>query len=129
MKDIIPFDLEKAIAGEPVVTRDGREVTELHLFKTSTNDCQKVGALVDGMIVGYTESGNYYRDIEDGRDLFMKPKPVETYWRIYDDNTVGCFIYKSLEDAQKKAPSGAASICKLSILNGEVIGAETVHRY
>ena len=27
-----PFDLEKALNGAPVITRDGREVTQLHLF-------------------------------------------------------------------------------------------------
>lgn len=28
-----PFDLEKALNGAPVVTRDGRDVEGLHLFK------------------------------------------------------------------------------------------------
>jgi hypothetical protein len=31
-----PFDLEKALAGQPVVTRDGRKVLELHLYKNVT---------------------------------------------------------------------------------------------
>lgn len=34
--DLKPFDLEKALAGEPVVTRQGEEVTQLTLFKTSS---------------------------------------------------------------------------------------------
>ena len=38
-KDMKPFDLEAALAGAPVITRDGRPVTQLHKFDATTPLC------------------------------------------------------------------------------------------
>ncbi len=64
----LPFDLEKALAGKKVVTRDGREVTELHLFNNTKSMYQLLGCL-DGMLDSWTDAGCSGRDSTS--DLFM----------------------------------------------------------
>lgn len=71
-----PFDLEKALNGAPVITRDGREVTQLHLFDAEGEDCPLYGVIKDkacGPFIEYfTENGVWRRSGESGIDLFMK---------------------------------------------------------
>lgn len=72
--NLIPFNLEAALAGEPVVTRDRLEdVTQLTTFETSR------GVILVGVMAGnvqtWTKNGEFH---ESGKisdyDLFMKPK-------------------------------------------------------
>ena len=70
--DLKPFDLEKALAGEPVVTRQGEEVTQLTLFKT--NSIYTLAGVVDGELLRFTPSGEYLRNEPHYLDLFMKAK-------------------------------------------------------
>ncbi|MCE5180581.1 MAG: hypothetical protein LLG15_02150 [Betaproteobacteria bacterium] len=51
-----PFNLEKALAGEPVVTRDGIPVTDFHYFEREKS-VFKVCALVDGIVERFTADG------------------------------------------------------------------------
>ena len=80
-----PFDLKKALAGEKVITRDGREVTELKSY--SISDYNVVGIL-SGIITRWNEDGhhiNSYYDTEpQDTDLFMyeKDKGIITKWAI-----------------------------------------------
>lgn len=68
--DLKPFDLEKALAGEPVVTRQGEEVIQLTLFKT--NDIYNLAGVVDGELLRFTPTGEYLRNESHELDLFMK---------------------------------------------------------
>ena len=66
------FDLEKALAGAKVVTRDGREVTQLHLFET--NGKHPLMGVVDDSLCGFTKKGVFDRDTTQSTyDLFMAP--------------------------------------------------------
>lgn len=82
-----PFNLEAALAGEPIETRDGRKVTELHYFKTS-GESFSVIAIVDGYSHSYTTNGGYqlYRDHE--LDLVMSAKK-HTVWHCVFKNRGG----------------------------------------
>lgn len=77
-----PFNLQEALAGKPVVTRDGRKVTEIYHFKTGTS-VYSVHACIDGCIREYTQRGTYY---ETGNgsdfDLFMEEPVVEGWVNI-----------------------------------------------
>ena len=72
-----PFNLEEALSGASVVTREGLKVTELHLFKDST-DMFRLFGVVHGLLFG----GNIKRFTTDGTgsesifDLFMKIEHV-----------------------------------------------------
>jgi hypothetical protein len=72
MKD---FNLEKALAGEPVITRDGQKVTEIVHLKTAQRELQKIIGVIDGQVNMFCERG--YFDIgppfQNELDLFMAP--------------------------------------------------------
>lgn len=67
-----PFDLQKAIEGHPLCTRDGRDITEFHYFKTADED-YICAAVVNGGINTYDKNGLEFGDdsICD-RDIFLK---------------------------------------------------------
>jgi uncharacterized protein YjhX (UPF0386 family) len=92
------FDLEKALAGDPVITRDGRSVSEIAIFN-SLNDKQNVFATIDGEFYRFTKNGKYsiYENVEYCLDLFMAPKIVKTsgWLNVYPNNKVGYYIHKT----------------------------------
>src|SRR5574343_623882 len=66
-----PFNLEKCIAGEKVVTRDGDKVEMPTYNKNASADC-RLACWVNGDLVSYTDSGKFFDDGEDSDfDLFM----------------------------------------------------------
>jgi len=66
-----PFNLEKALAGEPVVTRDGRKINDLHFFHTLTRDCKLYG-VINNSINAWTHEGKWLSTgVEQPEDLFM----------------------------------------------------------
>ncbi len=86
---LIPFDLQRALAGDAVVTRDGRPVLQvLHFDKVPREHLYCVAALVidnpdemneDGSIETFGINGEYELGSENDEDLFMVPK-TKTYW-------------------------------------------------
>jgi hypothetical protein len=96
-----PFNLEKALAGEPVVTRIGEEVTQLHLFNASITDYPLVGVLKDQIIhwckngKAYTTGGNSHLD------LFMAPKVIEGWVNVYQEGD--CIWLGSCHESEKAA--------------------------
>lgn len=70
------FNLERALAGDPVVTRDGRKVTEVYQFKSYEGD-YPVYAVINNAITSHTKSGEYNEKDGHPLDLFMAPKVIE----------------------------------------------------
>lgn len=64
-----PFNLEKALAGEPVVTRDGREVEGI---EKSDFPVQPIKACINGQIEFWYRDGEYSIYNKHPLDLFMK---------------------------------------------------------
>lgn len=64
-----PFNLGKALAGEPVVTRDGREVAGIRIVGFAYNP---VSGRVDGKSDIWKLNGRYFHSRKDRLDLFMK---------------------------------------------------------
>ena len=84
------FNLEEALAGNPVVTRDGKRVTELHFFKS--NVLKPLIAVIDNIMVGYSAQGKYspgndkkLLEEESPYDLFMAPTKKSIWVNVYDD--------------------------------------------
>jgi len=67
-----PFNLKKALAGEPVVTRNGLRVSEIHLFETYRNN-HPVVAVVENELTRFNLDGKYWLSTmdKDIHDLFM----------------------------------------------------------
>ena len=95
-----PFDLEKALAGDPVVTRDGRKVTEIVRMKTAREEDSVI--FVVGELCYSTQPNGRIDDTYDSySDLFMAPKIVkkEGQINIYKDSYTGTTIYPSKLEA------------------------------
>ena len=68
-----PFNLEKALAGEPVVTRDGKEVTQITFF--DCEDVYPIVAVTNKIKRSFTVDGFFLESNAPHRfNLFMKPK-------------------------------------------------------
>lgn len=75
-----PFNLEAALRGEKVVTRDGREVTQLVKFDGEYD--HPLAAMVEGSIESYTLGGKYFSDGGEANfDLFMHEEPELAIWK------------------------------------------------
>jgi len=72
------FNLEKALAGEPVVTRDGRKVTQLTLFEA--NNRYSLIGVVNGELQTFTDEGKYDVDRNStDTDLFMETQKKNNF--------------------------------------------------
>lgn len=95
-----PFDLVKALAGDPVITRDGRKVTEVVRMKTAREKESVI--FVAGELCYATQSNGRIDDTYDSySDLFMTPKIVkkEGWINIYKYSYPGNTIYPSKLEA------------------------------
>jgi hypothetical protein len=93
-----PFDLTAALAGAPVITRDGREVTQLTKFEC--HDIMSVAGVLDGIVNLWSTDG---KSGSEKFDLFMastkKTGWVARYSKVYVSG-----VYESESDALLKAP-------------------------
>lgn len=97
-----PFDLQAAFAGAKVVTRDGREATQLTHFQNLCEDEDSVFAVIDGKVYSFLENGRYYSSEDNALDLFMATITRKLWINIYldrDHYTAG-YLYDT-EDAAK----------------------------
>lgn len=76
---LIPFDLQRAIAGEPLITRDGKDVV-WGAYNPKALDSQRICVWVGEFARLYYENGKMWSNEENTLDLFMKPKKV-TMWK------------------------------------------------
>jgi hypothetical protein len=69
-----PFDLEAALRGEPVITRDGRPVKIAGYNEEATYDEKIVGWIQEYGSCSWGEDGTYHTSIRySNKDLFMAP--------------------------------------------------------
>jgi len=70
-----PFNLEEALNGKTVITRDGRTVSQLHYFDISTFELYPIYGVIDGMrnVQTWAKDGTFdvKTGIERQVDLFM----------------------------------------------------------
>ncbi len=94
------FDLEKALNGTKVVTRDGREVTQLSKFNTYRKLC--LYGVVDDEVECWTIDGQYTDNSSCSMDLFLESK-VESVWvNVYSNihsHTLTSEWFKTKEEA------------------------------
>jgi len=100
------FDLQAALAGAKVVTRDGREVVIAGYNKSTPTVCIAGWVIETGGfygLYGWYESGRMYDDEETISDLFLAPQTHEGWINIYEDDCNcperGC-IYSMKENAE-----------------------------
>ena len=101
-----PFNLEKALAGDPVVTRCGIQVTEIVQLRTALATDRPIIGVVNGIPRSFRIDGTFCEGYVFPDDLFMAPKIVKKsgWLNVYPNNTVvgyavGYRIYSSKENA------------------------------
>lgn len=99
-----PFCLEQALAGAPVVSRDGRKVSEIFHCKTLKDDAYPVLTVVNGQELWVRKDGRSNKHQESPFDLFMAPVKREGWvnlWQQTDGSyrTAGSAVYKTKENA------------------------------
>lgn len=77
-----PFNKERAIDGDPVITRSGKKVTELKFFNEADYDGISIVEKVKGLagncrICHFREDGTYLYNDKD-IDLFMAPEKTKS---------------------------------------------------
>ena len=81
-----PFNLEAALNGARVVTRDGREVTQLARFDTD-KDARCLVGVASGLLMSWYEDGRYSRrDLTP--DLSMAPSIKTVFVARYSDGFI-----------------------------------------
>lgn len=107
---MIEFNLEKALNGAKVITRDGREVTQLTLFN-ATSDGYCLYAVIDNVIVSFTKDGYYNEEKKlSGYDLFMAPEMLSGFVNVYDDGGLTRHANKEHADDTAKGQDRIACI-------------------
>jgi len=95
-----PFDLEKAKAGEPVITRSRKPVRIISISKLGSHPVvalKKISANLENVIL-YKKTGAFISDEEaHSDDLFMAGLQKEAWINIYPDFMVNAHPTK--EDA------------------------------
>jgi hypothetical protein len=79
-----PFNLEQALKGKPVVTRDGRKVTDVKIDSPGEIITAKLVLRGSGneVTLTFTIEGRYYGDnTEDAKDLFMASRQITPHPR------------------------------------------------
>lgn len=116
-----PFNLEEALEGKPVVTRDGREVRKITKFDVNQTNPYSIYALlgtqtsnfddVNEIIGSWTESGKYVAGIEGENplDLFMKVEvnnetAIDMLWNLIPPDTQNYIVkqFNGLEKAKER---------------------------
>ena len=82
-----PFDLEKALKGEKVVTRDGREVEQIFYFDKAVRNEYPLRGVINGGLSSYTREGRVFLGGEMAGDLFMAPKERVVWVNLFKDKT------------------------------------------
>lgn len=121
-----PFDLEKALAGEPVVNRAGKEIVGIIHFPTAIPTFRVYAlAIGESYPTAFDENGKLNRDRDCISDLFMKVMVVESWMPIYGlyvaADTMERGWYKSLEECKKNEAEGVVMRVKGTWSNGKLI--------
>lgn len=118
------FNLPEALAGKPVVTRDGRTVTGLvHYPNAIQNTWRIIGIASDGKVIPVGEQGEYFSSSNpNNNDFFMKSEKRTGWVNIYPEASEWrghrgpkdarfAFVYSTREKADKAAqPERAACV-------------------
>ena len=106
-----PFNLEAAMRGEPLITRDGRRMKFVAYVPEAKE--YKVIAFLHGRDEAdkFTVDGRYYAGSTSNdscRDLFMVPKPTRTVWLNFHEKNNLAIWYTS--EALAKSSAGIQAI-------------------
>jgi hypothetical protein len=87
-----PFNLQEAIAGKPIQTRDGR-VLKFVAHVPEAGEMYKVVIMLGGGYIGcWREDGKYLKDEEGDGDIVMVPVVKTYYLNVFKSNYSGAIF-------------------------------------
>lgn len=103
-KNLLPFNLEKALEGYPVCLEDGTLVQRIAYFPEANKQLFSVIALISGKYCYFHKDGKGYE-----RNLYLleEVEECEGWIAVYHDGAVGVtagFSFPSKEEAQSRCP-------------------------
>jgi hypothetical protein len=97
------FDLEKALNGAKVVTRDGHEVTQLTKFESVNDDYPVIGVL-DNNLQAWTTQGKFNTNHgESDADLFLAVEPQRVWVNVFKGNIGNLYVGFTTYDSKEMA--------------------------
>ena len=139
---IIEFSIEAWRAGGKPVTRDGREVEMLHIFKEAEKDLWPIYGVLNGTVQSWTRTGSFRMFLEHKLDLKLEipdewvvdgkvvlPDPPKEYYVTLHktaldflatsiavtDLSVAKSIYTQIEKETQRAPIGLFKLVKVEV--------------
>ena len=79
------FNLQKALAGEPVVTRDGKKVTQITKFDNVTITKYSICGVVEGSLENWSIEGKYHHTLESQFDIYMAEESKTIWINVWKD--------------------------------------------
>ena len=98
-----PFNLEEALAGKPVQTRDG-QLVKIGAYNPDATKTHRVVGWIEGNVSSWYENGSYVNDEVHIRDLFMAPETKVVWVLLFAyDKYLYSQVYKTEEMAKEKS--------------------------
>ena len=109
---LIKFNLQAALDGDKVVTRDGREVTNLVRFPKDSGACVYGLDVANDTVESWFDNGSYHNmNTECGGDLFMAPKQLSGFVNVYADRYQPSPIHATKEIADEYSNKSTRLAC------------------
>ena len=114
-----PFDLKRALAGDPVITRKGNQVEILTQLQPRPGFGDILAAVYKSNnkaeLREIWKTGRYYGDEGENSvyDLFMAPIIKEGWINIYKDSSRSMYKYDTKESARKSAHNSVITTIKI----------------
>lgn len=93
-----PFNLERALAGDPVVTRGGREVKDFHFFRSCTDEKSLIGVIATELRAWSITGVFSYEGDKGLLDLFIAPVQRGLWLNVDSNGFVKAFPLKGSAD-------------------------------
>jgi hypothetical protein len=104
-----PFNLEEALNGAKVVTRDGREVRQLTKFEGVTTESYSLVGVLGRYMCSWADDGRF-NDVfgeEQSKDLFIAVEPRRAWVNVWRDVTDGGITIGKQHESREEAESRA----------------------
>lgn len=103
-----PFNLARALAGDPVITREGRKIAGKIAHFPHAGGNQKVAFTVEGESSLHTcnEEGDWGNVYPSRNDLFMAPKEITLWLNLYVSPAGVFYVNSYPTESQANANAG-----------------------
>jgi hypothetical protein len=101
------FNLLQALEGKPVITRDGKKVTQITKFDDVTITKYSICGVVEGSLENWNINGEYnvMKDTIDSLDLFMAEETKTIWinvWKHFKDGSLSASVHSRKDKCDKE---------------------------